>query len=111
MPLRKICRRPETDYRLQQLHAVHEQQKSGMDPAPVHAIRVTTSAETQNQQNANFPISASAQSTNVNPSKAERAPDVTAAHSMFPVGTATFTTNTVTSSVPGVTSQNMAEGK
>ncbi|XP_057455165.1 protein SAWADEE HOMEODOMAIN HOMOLOG 2-like isoform X2 [Lotus japonicus] len=37
VPLRKICRRPETDYRLQQLHAVGDsahvdQQKSVMDP-------------------------------------------------------------------------------
>ncbi|RDX92281.1 Protein SAWADEE HOMEODOMAIN-like 2, partial [Mucuna pruriens] len=31
VPIRKICRRPETDYRLQQLHAV-DQQKTGMDP-------------------------------------------------------------------------------
>ncbi|KAJ7948703.1 Protein SAWADEE HOMEODOMAIN-like 2 [Quillaja saponaria] len=38
VPLRKVCRRPETDYRLQQLHAVNEavavdQHKTSMDVA------------------------------------------------------------------------------
>ncbi|KAG4968278.1 hypothetical protein AAZX31_12G145800 [Glycine max] len=54
VPLRKICRRPETDYRLQQLHAVNEaapmdQQKTGMDPAAnVNAVRATTTETAAN---------------------------------------------------------------
>jgi hypothetical protein len=39
VPLRKVCRRPETDYRLQQLHAVNEL-KQGTDPAIGNSLRV-----------------------------------------------------------------------
>lgn len=58
MPLRKVCRRPETDYRLQQLHAVNEaasaeQQKSSVDAFAVSALRASIPAETtQKQHNA-----------------------------------------------------------
>ncbi|XP_057727449.1 protein SAWADEE HOMEODOMAIN HOMOLOG 2-like [Arachis stenosperma] len=103
--LRKICRRPETDFRLQQLHAVPEM-KSGIDPAPVHAVRVATSAESQKQQNANTPMSTLAQSI----SKVETSSDVTAG-SVFPVSAATFATNVASSSVHGASSHSMAEGK
>ncbi|XVF78652.1 hypothetical protein PTKIN_Ptkin14bG0152300 [Pterospermum kingtungense] len=57
VPLRKVCRRPETDYRLQQLHAsnnsiVTDQQKTGTDPPTAPAPKVITSTETmQKQQN------------------------------------------------------------
>lgn len=55
MPLRKVCRRPETDYRLQQLHAVNEaasmdHQKTSMDPPAVGAPRVNTPVETMQKQ-------------------------------------------------------------
>ncbi|XP_059443703.1 protein SAWADEE HOMEODOMAIN HOMOLOG 2-like [Corylus avellana] len=55
VPLRKVCRRPETDYRLQQLHAVNEaasmdHQKTSMDPPAVSAPRVTTPVETMQKQ-------------------------------------------------------------
>ncbi|GMY31929.1 protein SAWADEE HOMEODOMAIN HOMOLOG 2-like isoform X1 [Fagus crenata] len=55
VPLRKVCRRPETDYRLQQLHAVNEaasidQQKTITDPSAVSGQRVIASAETIQQQ-------------------------------------------------------------
>lgn len=55
VPLRKVCRRPETDYRLQQLHAVNEaasadQQKTNVDTSPVSAPRLTTSVETMQKQ-------------------------------------------------------------
>jgi hypothetical protein len=55
VPLRKVCRRPETDYRLQQLHAVNEaasmdHQKTSMDPPAVSAPRVTTPVETLQKQ-------------------------------------------------------------
>ncbi|XP_038685207.1 protein SAWADEE HOMEODOMAIN HOMOLOG 2-like isoform X2 [Tripterygium wilfordii] len=44
VPLRKICRRPETDYRLQQLHAMNNSAtadllKGGMDPSIASAPR------------------------------------------------------------------------
>ncbi|MED6198674.1 SAWADEE HOMEODOMAIN protein [Stylosanthes scabra] len=100
--IRKICRRPETDFRLQQLHGMPEL-KSGMDPASVHAVRVTTSAESQKQQNANIPMSTLAQS------KAETSSDVTAGN-VFPGSAATFGTNIASSSVHGASSHNMAEG-
>lgn len=56
MPLRKVCRRPETDYRLQQLHAVNdaagfiEQQKISMDPSAVNVPRASTPTETMQKQ-------------------------------------------------------------
>ncbi|MED6155280.1 SAWADEE HOMEODOMAIN protein [Stylosanthes scabra] len=100
--IRKICRRPETDFRLQQLHGVPDL-KSGMDPASVHAVRVTTSGESQKQQNANIPMSTLAQS------KAETSSDVTAGN-VFPVSAATFGTNIASSSVHGASSHNMPEG-
>ncbi|KAL5565326.1 hypothetical protein UlMin_028490 [Ulmus minor] len=49
VPLRKVCRRPETDYRLQQLHAmneaVSEQQKINVEPFTASA-RTSTPTET-----------------------------------------------------------------
>ncbi|XP_021288058.1 protein SAWADEE HOMEODOMAIN HOMOLOG 2-like [Herrania umbratica] len=48
VPLRKVCRRPETDYRLQQLHASNDsastdQQKTSTDPSTATAPRVISS--------------------------------------------------------------------
>jgi len=45
VPLRKVCRRPETDYRLQQLHVKNElgpvnPQKIGSDPPMSNSLRV-----------------------------------------------------------------------
>lgn len=45
VPLRKVCRRPETDYRLQQLHVKNElgpvnPQKIGADPPMSNSLRV-----------------------------------------------------------------------
>ncbi|KAK7244223.1 hypothetical protein RIF29_39042 [Crotalaria pallida] len=119
VPLRKICRRPETDYRLHQFNTVHEaapvvDQKIGMDPATVQAIRVTTASAEQKPQNANIPIVTSIsqtivslpqQSMNVMP-KVETVTDVVAGNSTVPAGTAVFTI-----SVPAVSSQSKAEGK
>lgn len=55
VPLRKVCRRPETDYRLQQLHAVNEaasidQPKTSMDLLAVNAPRLITPAEAVQKQ-------------------------------------------------------------
>lgn len=126
VPLRKVCRRPETDYRLQQLHAVNDaaavdQQKSGMDPN-VHGVKVTSSSETvPKQQIANIHIvtpvlqtnvSIPSQNMNVDPKKAETTADVLAGNSVAPssVPFASISTTT-TSSVPEVSTQNLAEGK
>lgn len=49
VPLRKICRRPETDYRLQQLHsgsATVNAQKTGTDPRPGNSSVVNASSAT-----------------------------------------------------------------
>ncbi|XP_022848451.1 protein SAWADEE HOMEODOMAIN HOMOLOG 2 isoform X1 [Olea europaea var. sylvestris] len=49
VPLRKICRRPETDYRLQQLHsgsATVNAQKTGSDPRPGNSSVVNASSAT-----------------------------------------------------------------
>lgn len=129
VPLRKVCRRPETDYRLHQLHAVHDSaapadQKSGMDPANIHGIKVTNSSETvqKQQQIANIhivtpvlqtnvsipplPPPPPPQSMNVDPKKVETKLDVQAGNSVTPVSVP-FTT----SNVPEVSTQNLAEGK
>ncbi|KAL6975443.1 Protein SAWADEE HOMEODOMAIN-like 2 [Sarracenia purpurea var. burkii] len=58
VPLRKICRRPETDYRLQQLHAATEcgsvnKQKTGADPHTAKTLPVFPPTEPlQKQQKA-----------------------------------------------------------
>ncbi|KAE9585170.1 putative transcription factor homeobox-WOX family [Lupinus albus] len=119
VPLRKICRRPETDYRLREAHNANEAapvdpQKTGMDPATGNAVDVaSTSAEPQMQQNANTPIFASVSQTNVfAPEQSmdmmpeiETVTDVAAGNSVVNAGNAAFTSN-----VPVVSSQNMAEG-
>lgn len=50
MPLRKVCRRPESDFRLQQLHALDEsttanQHKTSSDPRMANTLRVYPPAE------------------------------------------------------------------
>lgn len=128
VPLRKICRRPETDYRLHQLHAVNDaaptdQQKIALDhPANVHGARVTNPSEMvqKQQQIANIHIvtpvlqtnvSIPPQSMNVDPMKAETKADVQAGNSVTP-STAAFTgIIATTSSVPEVSTQNLADGK
>ncbi|CAL5189287.1 unnamed protein product [Lathyrus oleraceus] len=131
--LRKVCRRPETDYRLHQLHAVNDaapadHQKISLDhPAIVHGMRVTNSSEMvqKQQQIANIhmvtPVlqtndSIPPQSMNVDPVKIETKPDIQAGNPVT-LGTATFTSGVITtgsittSSVPEVSTQNLAEEK
>ncbi|XP_019449177.1 PREDICTED: protein SAWADEE HOMEODOMAIN HOMOLOG 2-like isoform X2 [Lupinus angustifolius] len=90
VPLKKICRRPESEYRLQQLRTANEaasenQQKTAMDPANVHATKVSGSSETmpKQQQNVSIPIITPASQSNVSqvpnfmnvdPKKAETIP-------------------------------------
>ncbi|KAK6134654.1 hypothetical protein DH2020_031579 [Rehmannia glutinosa] len=53
VPLRKICRRPETDYRLQQLHAMSTNvipQKIGVDPQAETTLKVNATGETTQKQ-------------------------------------------------------------
>ncbi|KAI5571271.1 hypothetical protein POPTR_011G097500v4 [Populus trichocarpa] len=62
VPLRKICRRPETDYRLLQLHAANDsaandQKETSVDPSTANAQRVAASAlETTQQQQHNSDV-------------------------------------------------------
>ncbi|KAI3441504.1 Homeobox domain-containing protein [Psidium guajava] len=54
VPLRKVCRRPETDYRLQQLHATDsasaDQPKTGIDSSTGLTPRTVSSAEMPQKQ-------------------------------------------------------------
>ncbi|KAG6790298.1 hypothetical protein POTOM_006446 [Populus tomentosa] len=71
VPLRKICRRPETDYRLLQLHAANDsaatdQQKTSVDPSIASTLRVAASAtETMLQQQHNTGVAATVSQANV----------------------------------------------
>ncbi|XP_073154535.1 protein SAWADEE HOMEODOMAIN HOMOLOG 2 isoform X2 [Henckelia pumila] len=52
VPLRKVCRRPETDYRLQQLHTSSTNvnpQKIGLDLHVVNSTKISVPDETQKQ--------------------------------------------------------------
>ncbi|KHN05253.1 protein SAWADEE HOMEODOMAIN HOMOLOG 2-like [Glycine soja] len=132
VPLRKICRRPETDYRLQQLHAVNEaapvdQQKTDMDPAAnVNAVRATTTETVPKQliaanihmETTPVPVVQTnvpqqppqSMDMDVDQKKAETIADVQAGNSIITPGS--VVTNIITtSSVPEVFSQtqNMVE--
>ncbi|KAF7836680.1 protein SAWADEE HOMEODOMAIN-like protein 2-like [Senna tora] len=126
VPLRKVCRRPETDYRLQQLHAMNEatpvdQQKTSMDLTPVHVIKVPSSAETvPKQQSVNTAIvppvpqanvSLVPQTMNIDPKKVEATSDMKGGNTIVRPGGTVFPSNVITSGVPVVSSQNMDEGK
>lgn len=53
VPLRKVCRRPETDYRLQQLHAESanmSQHKAGSEPHTGNTLKVFPPAEATQKQ-------------------------------------------------------------
>ncbi|KAK7405299.1 hypothetical protein VNO78_06506 [Psophocarpus tetragonolobus] len=127
VPLRKICRRPETDYRLQQLHAVNEaapvdQQKAGLDSAAnVNAIKATETLPKQLIA-ANIHMETPALQTNtpqppqsmemdVDQKKAETNTDVQAGNPIITSGSDPFTNVISTTFVPEVSSQtqNMVE--
>lgn len=64
VPLRKVCRRPETDYRLQQLHA--EQQKNNLETFTISAARKVAPVETvQKPHNADIATTAPILQANV----------------------------------------------
>nr|XP_027062529.1 mucin-17-like isoform X2 [Coffea arabica] len=68
VPLRKVCRRPETDYRLQQLHAESanwNQNKAGNEPHTGNTLKVSLPAEaTQKQHKAEAPAEVKEQQHN-----------------------------------------------
>lgn len=117
MPLRKVCRRPETDYRLQQLHAVNEaasaeQQKSNMDPFTFSGLRaaITPTETMQKQQIVEAApvvpvllpnISFTTQAPVLEPKKAETSIAISVGNSYVPPVSATITNSTVTSTIPG----------
>uniref|UniRef100_A0A6N2N304 Homeobox domain-containing protein n=1 Tax=Salix viminalis TaxID=40686 RepID=A0A6N2N304_SALVM len=75
VPLRKICRRPETDYRLLQLHAANDstatdQKETGVDPSTANAETVAASAsETTPRQQHNSDVAMVAQASHANVSQ------------------------------------------
>ncbi|KAJ6770218.1 PROTEIN SAWADEE HOMEODOMAIN-like protein 2 [Salix purpurea] len=75
VPLRKICRRPETDYRLLQLHAANDstatdQKETGVDPSTANAQTVAASAsETTPRQQHNSDVAMVAQASHANVSQ------------------------------------------
>lgn len=127
VPLRKVCRRPETDYRLQQLHAVNEaasaeQQKSNMDSVAVNAPRAIIPAETiQRQHNtdaasaapvslANAPLAT--QASILEPKKAETSNVVGAGNSnTVPPGGNPITSGSLISNSSVLSGDNMPEVK
>ncbi|PQM36002.1 protein SAWADEE HOMEODOMAIN HOMOLOG 2 [Prunus yedoensis var. nudiflora] len=119
VPLRKVCRRPETDYRLQQLHAVNEAasaEQKNMD----HFMGSVTSAEMmQKQQNTDAasapPVlhanaSLATQSTTPELKRAEVGTVISSGNSNFPPGSAVITSGTATVVVPGGSVENMPKG-
>ncbi|KAJ6416980.1 hypothetical protein OIU84_002797 [Salix udensis] len=75
VPLRKICRRPETDYRLLQLHAANDstatdQKDTGVDPSTANTETVDASAsETTPRQQHNSDVAMVAQASHANVSQ------------------------------------------
>ncbi|KAF3442456.1 hypothetical protein FNV43_RR16372 [Rhamnella rubrinervis] len=127
VPLRKVCRRPETDYRLQQLHAVNEaaiasaeQQKSSMDSFTISGLRSITPEPMNKQQSVESApppmitvlhpnVTIASQAPAMDPKKAETGTVINLVNSNFPPATATITNSTITTAVPGGTNENMSE--
>ncbi|KAJ0045451.1 hypothetical protein Pint_04660 [Pistacia integerrima] len=115
VPLRKVCRRPETDYRLQQLHAMNDsgsadQQKSSLDISTAGAPRVIcSSAEMMQKQGivnvapAAAPVSfanvsVATQSTIMEPKSAGVSSGINVSNPVFP---SSVVCATVTTATPG----------
>ncbi|XP_031253214.1 protein SAWADEE HOMEODOMAIN HOMOLOG 2 [Pistacia vera] len=115
VPLRKVCRRPETDYRLQQLHAMNDsgsadQQKSSLDISTAGAPRVIcSSAEMMQKQGivnvapAAAPVSfanvsVATQSTIMEPKSAGGSSGINVSNPVFP---SSAVCATVTTATPG----------
>ncbi|KAK8477972.1 hypothetical protein V6N11_058048 [Hibiscus sabdariffa] len=77
VPLRKVCRRPETDYRLQQLHAAsnltsNNQHKTSTDHFATPAPKVIVSSSEAMQKQQNLDQSRTAPDSHINVSAAAR---------------------------------------
>uniref|UniRef100_A0A5B7AEQ1 Homeobox domain-containing protein n=1 Tax=Davidia involucrata TaxID=16924 RepID=A0A5B7AEQ1_DAVIN len=130
VPLRKVCRRPETDFRLQQLQAVNEsasvnRQKSGAEPYTGSTLRVYPPTETmQKQQKAeehaqvvavvppashvNMPVAT--ETKVLQPKTAETNCVNNAGNSNVPPGNVAVTSATATSAIAAGSGQNMSQG-
>ncbi|KAF5460951.1 hypothetical protein F2P56_020783 [Juglans regia] len=121
VPLRKVCRRPETDYRLQQLHAVNEvasinQQKTTTNPLADSAPRAITPVETMQKQHSgeaamvapvsHANISVATHTVTLEPKEFEAGNPNIAGNSNVPTGTAV-----VSSTAPFGSMENRHEAK
>nr|KYP39393.1 hypothetical protein KK1_039302 [Cajanus cajan] len=125
LPLIKICRRPETNYRLQQLHVGNEaaplnQQMIGMHPGNGHNMRDTIETVLKQLIATNIHmatpvlqtnVSLPPQSMDVDQTKVETNTNAQAGNSIITLGSASFTNIITTNSVREVSSQtqNMIE--
>ncbi|KAK3030258.1 hypothetical protein RJ639_039841 [Escallonia herrerae] len=125
VPLRKVCRRPETDYRLQQLHAANESaavksQKSGAEHHTGNSLRVYPPAEATHklpkvEAAAVLPAAAYNNLTPIaenkvqQPKVAETLSSSNTGNSNVPPGNASGETNTK-ATVSGDSAQNMQQG-
>ncbi|KAA8523947.1 hypothetical protein F0562_010370 [Nyssa sinensis] len=126
VPLRKVCRRPETDYRLQQLHAVNEsasmnQQKTGAELRTGNTLRVYPPIETmQKQQQVEEHAQVVAGASHVNmpvvtetevlePKTAETNDASSAGNSIVPPGNVSGASAAATSAIAAGSGQNMPQ--
>ncbi|KAG6577010.1 Protein SAWADEE HOMEODOMAIN-like 2, partial [Cucurbita argyrosperma subsp. argyrosperma] len=111
--LRKICRRPETDYRLQQLHAVNEAastepSKSGVDSVLLSGQRINF--EATQKPNANINVHAQTNTQEGRSTETNSAP--TTLNSGNSAASSAFSSGIVTSnSVSGLSADNVSDGK
>ncbi|XP_038878066.1 protein SAWADEE HOMEODOMAIN HOMOLOG 2-like isoform X1 [Benincasa hispida] len=133
--LRKICRRPETDYRLQQLHAVNEAasiepSKSSMDSVLLSGQRINfeTTQKPLNKDttlvipnaNANINVHAQTNTQEARNTETNSAPTTfnsgihsapTTFNSGNPAGGSAFSVGIVTNTVSGGSADNVSDGK
>ena len=122
--MRKICRRPETDYRLQQLHAVNEAasiepSKSGMDSVLLSGQRINfeTSQNPLSKDaalvipNANPHINAHAQTSTQEARNTETNTAPTTFNSANLAGSSAFSSGIVTNTVSAGSADNVSDGK
>ncbi|KAK8542764.1 hypothetical protein V6N13_136687 [Hibiscus sabdariffa] len=107
VPLRKVCRRPETDYRLQQLHAAsnltsNNQHKTSSDHFATPAPKVIVSSSEAMQKQQNLDQSRTAPDSHINVSASARH---TNQESKIP---GTMTTNVTDPGIPLISSNAVA---
>uniref|UniRef100_A0A5B7AEB5 Homeobox domain-containing protein n=1 Tax=Davidia involucrata TaxID=16924 RepID=A0A5B7AEB5_DAVIN len=130
VPLRKVCRRPETDYRLQQLHAVNEsasvnQHKNGAGPYTGSTLRVYPPTETMPKQQkaeehahvaavvtpgSHANVSVATETKVLQPKIAETNGASNAGNSNVPPGNVAVASAIATSIIASGSSQNMMQG-